>query len=519
MTFSSRSTYIPGQTRRSRSQPSNAESPISTMANDPPPPRNTRGQSTAVLAGVPRTRLSTRSSSMPSRLSSTSSKPASRARQLQQPKKKPRATSQCRSSPPPSPLRDPSLQVVASPLPFNMDISPEMLGALTAASSAAASNEPESFEDFASSLLNNPCLFGDENTTNLLNNYSVNSDEHEVRKGLVKSRFFYILSLHPNFRFLTELIDDPLNKKLNTKVPRFYVELRGVKTDTNNKILNYCMILFSQSFIKKDFQDQDLTDPLVFAQAQYEPNTVDMNLRCLFTVFKSKSIMFEKGDFNQRGDFPAYWKKVFELTKKLRPDYATKKKASSFDPLFRQKRRKAIDDGVFHPLTNYTHHTWMLLEELMCVNMLRGCQEPCMLTREDFIHGIMPPDSAYAGQRFYKLRSTHSGQKGNPISLRNQTVNNERNNNAYVPMIEPPRNAPDPLSLYNLLHRHLTVFLPTRFERYHPNNAQIFRRQASAKQIKVCSYSKALSLNLCHLFLTKTLPYFAIILRPSSCGV
>lgn len=344
-------------------------------------------------------------------------------------------------------------------------------------------SEEPTIEEFAESLSNNPCLFGDEATTALFKNFTVNSKLHELKKEKIEERFFFVLSKHPSFQFLSEIIDDPEVK--GERVRRFYVAIRGVKTLTKKKLLNFSLILFSQSFIKVDYQGEDLTDPYIFAQAQYEPNTVDMNLRCLFGVFSSKSVAYSKGqDFKQRGDFPAYWKNVFELARKLRPDYGTNRKASSFDPDFRQKRRNAIANGTFQPLTNYTHHTWMLLEEIMSVNMLRGAQEPSMLCVDDFIHGIMPSTSIYAGRRFYRIRPDHAGQKGNPISLNNQSAANARNNHAYVPMIEPEH--PDPLALYTMLRRHLTEYLPTHFEHHHPNNKRIFRRMASQKQLTVC---------------------------------
>lgn len=125
----------------------------------------------------------------------------------------------------------------------------------------------------------------------------------------------------------------------------------------------------------------------------------------------------------------------------------------------------------------------------MAVNMLRGAAEPSQLRRRNLLIGIMPPNSKFAGRRYYRIDFAHGSQKGNTVSLRNQSTVNSRNNEAYVPMVEPPFDNPDPLSLFNLIHRHLNEYLPTQFtvEGY-PSNDQIFRRQASNKQLQVCFF-------------------------------
>lgn len=476
---------------------------------DPPPARSTRGCFTAALAhGSTRAPRQTRARTLPPRLRASS--PSTSRRQPQQKKKSKSASISCiTAQPPPSPeplvkdppILDPPVAVhlsepssLALPATEDLQVTAQESHPFTteelmmeAINTIPTTNDEPTLDQFAASLLNNPCLFGDEATTSLLNNFSINSECHELRKASVEAHFFYVLSCHPNFRFLCDFVQDPEYPTVAVNIRRFYVALRGIKNDVKKRMMNACLILFSQSFVKKEYQDKVLTDPNVFAEAQYEPSTVDMYLRCLFTVFKSRSIIYCKNvDFNQRGDFPAYWKNVFELTRKLRPEYGTKANASTFDPSYRLKKKKAISEGIFNPLTNYTHHTWMLLEELMAVNMLRGAKEPAMLCRQDFIHGVMPPNSKYAGRRFYRIRPTHSGQKGNALSLRNQSTSNDRNNQAYVPMVEPPPDAPDPLSLYNLLDRHLNVYLPTEFEHDHPSNDRIFRRMASNKQLEVC---------------------------------
>ena len=337
---------------------------------------------------------------------------------------------------------------------------------------------------FARALEENAAaLFGSVEKTNELSSFSINSKDHELRKRSIEERFFYVLSHHEKFKYLTPFIDDP-ECPGSIKLRTFYVCLRGLKSPMKKRILNFTMLLFSMSFVKKEFDGQDLSDPKVFADAQYEPSTVDMFLRCLFSVFSSHGIVYRKDhDFNETGDFPGYWKDTFAKSQVQRPDYGTKSNAATFDSNYKRKRRAAIDNGTLNPLTDYDHHTWILLEDFLTHNMLRGSQEPCMVCRADIESGIMPVESDFAGKRFYRLKAKHSGQKGNALTLTNTSVQNEKNINAYVPMVEDPS---DPFCLFYLLERHLNVYLPTQFTIIDdPTNGRIFRRMASEKQLKV----------------------------------
>jgi hypothetical protein len=215
-------------------------------------------------------------------------------------------------------------------------------------------------------------------------------------------------------------------------------------------------------------------------QAQYEPGSVDTFLRALFSVFSNHGITYRKDShFNEKGDFQAYWKDTFAKTQAHREDYGTLPNASTFDDNFVIKRYEAIKKGVLRPLSDYDHHTYILLEDFLQKNMLRGSQEPVSITINDLEHGTMPAESGKRGMRFYRLKASHSGQKGNALSLKNTSTENPKNMNGCAPMVEDPD---DPYCLYYLLHRHLTQYLPPD-----ASDGRIFRRKASNKQIKVCS--------------------------------
>lgn len=164
------------------------------MANDPPPSRNTRGRSTAALAGVPRqgTRQSNRSHSLPSRM--RSSVPSNNAQSLRQSTKTSRYVPRRRSSSPrpSSPAtEEPSIPRQAPhPLmpPPTDDLDSLMLAAALTVPEPL-SNEPTA-DKLAQSLLHNPCLFSDEATTTLFKNFSVNSRLHEMKLEKIEERFF-----------------------------------------------------------------------------------------------------------------------------------------------------------------------------------------------------------------------------------------------------------------------------------------------------------------------------------------
>ncbi len=204
-------------------------------------------------------------------------------------------------------------------------------------------------------------------------------------------------------------------------------------------------------------------------------------MRTLFSIFSDNHIKYSQArDFNQTGDFPAYWKQTFASAQQHRSDYGTKPQRSTFDNQWRATREKALKDGKLKPLTNYDHHSWFLLEEFLTHNMLRASQEPTSICRSDLEHGIMPADSEFAGRKFYKLKPSHSGQKGNALRLKNTSTENGKNTNAYMPMVDEPPG--DPFSLYRLLDRHLNVYLPPQ---HLCSNGRIFRRRASVNQIEV----------------------------------
>lgn len=228
-------------------------------------------------------------------------------------------------------------------------------------------------ESISRDILENQNLFGDTETTKMLRELAPTSAAHQNKKKKVEDRFFFIIGKHPTFKELAEIIDNP--KCPSKPIRRFYTIVKGDKEDHKKLILNATLILFSQFLIKKEFHGADLSDKKTFAEAQYQPNNVQVHFKVLFSVFSSEGIRYTlQKDFNERGDFLAYWRYVFDITKKYRPDYGTTPNSAQFDENWRQKRTKAIADGKLD-LNNYKHHIMVLTEELMCCFNLRGSEE------------------------------------------------------------------------------------------------------------------------------------------------
>jgi hypothetical protein len=226
------------------------------------------------------------------------------------------------------------------------------------------------------SLEFNKTLFGNEEFTSSLRLLCSITKGHQQFKDQCENRFFLVLEQHPAFKTLCDMIPDPTCNSMKRR--RFHILCRGPKDPTKKRVLNFTLLLISQNLIKKEYFGRDFSNnPQLLADAQYQPNVVTKFFRSLFKVFKDQGIVYGYGvDFDEQGDFPAYWSKTFNDTKALRPiDYAETPNAAKFDPQFREKRAKAIAHGILDPRNDYDHHTWILCEEIQICWTLRGCKE------------------------------------------------------------------------------------------------------------------------------------------------
>jgi hypothetical protein len=154
--------------------------------------------------------------------------------------------------------------------------------------------------DFLRNMQLNKNIYGDD--TEKINSLSSNTSKHEKDKVKMEARFFASLQENKTLKYLSVFVKDP-NSARDTLVRQLYVYCRGVITTDSYEIMNTALIWFSKSYIKLEFIGMDLSDDLeLFVRAQYQPNTVAKNFRCLFSTLKSNQVHFSlANDFNGKG--------------------------------------------------------------------------------------------------------------------------------------------------------------------------------------------------------------------------
>jgi hypothetical protein len=120
----------------------------------------------------------------------------------------------------------------------------------------------------------------------------------------MEARFFASLQTNDTLQHLSKYVKDP-NSSIDRMIRQLYVFCRGIKNQDTHEILNTCLVWFSKSFVKLEFRGVDLSDDLeLFVRAQYQPNTVAKQFRCLFAVFRSQQLIFSLAkDFNGNGEY------------------------------------------------------------------------------------------------------------------------------------------------------------------------------------------------------------------------
>ena len=228
-------------------------------------------------------------------------------------------------------------------------------------------------------------LLGDETTTSHLKNLTFTGTSHAKKQSSFEARFFLVLSCHPRFKPLTEIMNDPDIPSKKTR--KFYVMLRNTMTPSKKMVLNFALLCYSQSLVKKEYEGKDLTDPQVFAEAQYQPNSLETHFKVLFSVLKRNQIHYQlQKDFNGPGDFQAYWKHAMGVAAIHRPlDYARKPNASVPDMSQKKKIRAQLEDGRLDPFNVYDDMMMVLADSVLTTFILRGGREVSTLEMKSTI--------------------------------------------------------------------------------------------------------------------------------------
>ena len=80
-----------------------------------------------------------------------------------------------------------------------------------------------------------------------------------MKKQKLVQHFFVSLKKHSSTLPLPETVQDP-DVPTITK-PRLYYVISGPQNPVKLHVLNYCLLVFSVSFVKKDYKIKDISNP------------------------------------------------------------------------------------------------------------------------------------------------------------------------------------------------------------------------------------------------------------------
>lgn len=225
-------------------------------------------------------------------------------------------------------------------------------------------------------IVESSSLFGSAAYTAKIRNLHANTKGYESKKTIIVDRFFAIISCHPDLSFLADFVKCP---ETNKSIQVFFLQVRGVKTMAKWNILNTCMLLFGQGFVKKEYEHRIAEfhdNKSLRAEAQYQPSTLSTAHKTLWAYFKTQSVIYEQRDFqSQAGSFKAYWSALFKETCDVRSDYGTKPNAPFYDKNADDKILVALQNGVIKPYKILEDMQKLLVHYTLKIWKLRGQKE------------------------------------------------------------------------------------------------------------------------------------------------
>jgi hypothetical protein len=158
------------------------------------------------------------------------------------------------------------------------------------------------------SIADNPINFhAGSMRTIAVSSLSNNTEKYDKQKAVIERNFFQVLANHLQAAPLAEMINDPVD--IGTCVYRLYVLTRSPKAPQKRQLLNWALLVYSLVHIKASYRgNKNLsTDPILYAQAQYEPRTVATHFRTLFSAFTKHDVNYSQNDFSDKGK-PVCWR-------------------------------------------------------------------------------------------------------------------------------------------------------------------------------------------------------------------
>jgi len=264
----------------------------------------------------------------------------------------------------------------------------------------------------------------------LITNSCVNTVQYNKSKAGIEKRFFDTIDQFGG-ALLKPLLQFVDVKKIKER--RFYVVLRGRRNEHKRVILSKCLLLCALKWrnqSKKHFGKQ------------LQPETWATMLRTLFSIFKSKGILFKHTrHFNNDGEFHAVLKKQWDKAIEEDDSFGTGVGTSEPDLEADRKIREKYDQGLFDPFTTsdgpaaYQQRLWYMVFVLGRYWLLRGRKEVAFLNWSQ----VKFCTATENNEPVEYIEIVHHFDKGNKLSITNTTA---RTKNGLPPRLYPNPNDP-----------------------------------------------------------------------------
>jgi hypothetical protein len=226
-------------------------------------------------------------------------------------------------------------------------------------------------EEWTRFVRNDNQVYGSVFSTTKFREMTMNTDEYNVTKSNLLEGFLKSLYKHPTLQALAE----PTKDENGIAIYRFFLLLRGVRTDEKKELLNSCVVVWGMSLKKTAYIDIDIytLTPKEAADARLQTTTTAKLHRIFFKVLKDNSVQYQLGEFAFEGSFNSIWKHIFAETEKYRPDFGATPFAAVVDLQDLEKMRTAVPP--LRPMENYTHMVMVLGYRLATELFLRAGRE------------------------------------------------------------------------------------------------------------------------------------------------
>jgi hypothetical protein len=306
----------------------------------------------------------------------------------------------------------------------------------------------------------------------MLKDINSNDKRYSKDKHAMDDRFFHAISHSIVLRPLAALVDDGRGKKTY----ELYLVASGAKSERKYEVLNACLKMFAVSFVKKEYDGQDLSimSDVERASMYYQPGSYKTYYARLFAQFKTNGIVYESHDFVSNGGFHSFYKLLFKAVAPLVPDFGNKPFAATFDAESAQKMRDGPEVPL-EPFRVYDDLLKMMITQFTSTFGNRGQNELYSLCFHHVELGITS-SGQFKGRKYVKILPRND-EKMEQLSLNKPTfIYNDENSRTQV------ENPLDKWCIVKLVWHYVNVWCPPEKR---GSSEGFFRREITVKEKKV----------------------------------